>query len=245
MPDPENQPREYDAVKGGQNSTPLDAAVLGGIKGVKNRLSSTKLEVRIAALSEALKYGEAGLDLVVSALQDESIQKGWCLRSITDTHHIYENLKFKQILSIPAHRARDWKFGTLRALMTKIIAQQSGDVAADFSHNYGCQDYQEQTPVTFTALVDNTRWQVGDVQGARQGCYHPVPWKFCADGTVSASNLWRGVWQKIDFEGWSISVEIVHQNGSTDSFSVVFSPYGQSFTAFKDGKQYRIAKRIV
>jgi predicted RNA binding protein YcfA (HicA-like mRNA interferase family) len=132
MPDPENQPREYDAVKGGQNSTPIDAAVLGGISGVKNRLSSTRLEVRIAALSEALKYGEAGLDLVVSALQDESIQKGWCLRNITDTHHIYENLHFKQILSIPAHRDRDWKFGTLRALMMKI-AQKSGDVGADFS----------------------------------------------------------------------------------------------------------------
>ncbi len=132
MPDPENQPREYDAVKGSQNSTPIDAAVLGGIKGVKSRLSSTRLEVRIAALSLALKYGEAGLDLVVNALQDESMQKGWCLRSMTDTHHTYENLHFKQILSIPAHRARDWKFGTLRALMVKI-AQQSWDVAADFS----------------------------------------------------------------------------------------------------------------
>ncbi|GET36955.1 hypothetical protein [Microseira wollei] len=132
MPDPENRPREYDAVKGGQNSTPIDAAVLGGIKGVKSRLSSTVLKVRIAALSEALKYGEAGLDLVVNALQDESMQKSWFLRSMTDTHHIYENLQFKQILSIPAHRDRDWKFGTLRALMIKI-ASQSGDVAADFS----------------------------------------------------------------------------------------------------------------
>jgi predicted RNA binding protein YcfA (HicA-like mRNA interferase family) len=132
MPDPENRPREYDAVKGGQNSTPIDAAVLGGISGVKNRLSSTRLEVRIAALSEALKYGEAGLDLVVSALQDESMQKSWFLRSTTESHHTYENLQFKQILSIPAHRDRDWKFGTLRALMMKI-AQQSGDVGADFS----------------------------------------------------------------------------------------------------------------
>jgi predicted RNA binding protein YcfA (HicA-like mRNA interferase family) len=240
MPDPENRPREYDVVKGGQNSTPIDAAVLGGISGVKNRLSSTLLEVRIAALSEALKYGEAGLDLVVIALQDESIQKGWFLRSITDTHHIYENLHFKQILSIPAHRARDWKFGTLRALMTKI-APQSGDVGADFSGTYDCQDYQEHTPVTFTALVDNTLWQVGEALGY----YHPIPWKFCADGTVSASPLWRGVWQKFDHEEWSILVAMVTHNPITDCFSVVFNPYQQTLTAFKDGRQYRIGKRIV
>jgi predicted RNA binding protein YcfA (HicA-like mRNA interferase family) len=244
MPDPENRPREYDAVKGGQNSTPIDAAVLGGISGVKSRLSSTLLAVRIAALSEALKYGEAGLDLVVSALQDESMQKSWFLRSTTDSHHIYENLKFKQILSIPAHRDRDWKFGTLRALMMKI-ASQSGDVGADFSRTYDCQNYQQPTLVTLTALVDNTLWQVGDVQAARQGCYHPIPWKFGADGTVSASPLWRGVWQKFDREEWSILVAMVTHNPITDCFSVVFSPCGQSFTAFKDSTEYRIGKRIV
>ncbi|MCU0545994.1 MAG: hypothetical protein MUE44_28150 [Oscillatoriaceae cyanobacterium Prado104] len=44
----------------------------------------------------------------------------------------YEHLKLKQILSIPADRDRDWKYGTLRALMAKI-AHQSGDVGADFS----------------------------------------------------------------------------------------------------------------
>ena len=132
MPDDRDRPTEYDAVLGGQNSPPIDAAVLGGISGVKSRLASTILAVRIAALSEALKYGEAGLDLVVSALQDESMQKGWFLRSTNESFHIYENLQFKQMLLIPAHRDRDWKYGTLRALMI-TIAQQSGDVGADFS----------------------------------------------------------------------------------------------------------------
>ncbi|MEG4495761.1 formylglycine-generating enzyme family protein [Microcoleus sp. F10-C6] len=74
MPNDQNQPREYDAVKGGQNSTPVDAAVLGGIAGVKSHLASPSVEVRIIALSEALKYGEAGLDLILGALQDESVQ---------------------------------------------------------------------------------------------------------------------------------------------------------------------------
>ncbi|MEG3850109.1 formylglycine-generating enzyme family protein [Microcoleus sp. herbarium19] len=74
MSDNQNEPREYDAVKGGQNSIPVNAAVLGGIPGVKSRLASPDVEVRIAALSEALKYGEAGLDLIIGALHDESMQ---------------------------------------------------------------------------------------------------------------------------------------------------------------------------
>ncbi|WP_333235524.1 MULTISPECIES: formylglycine-generating enzyme family protein [unclassified Microcoleus] len=73
MTENQNQPREYDAVLGGQSQLPLGAAVLGGIPGVKCRLASPIVEVKIAALSEALKYGEAGLDLIIGVLQDESM----------------------------------------------------------------------------------------------------------------------------------------------------------------------------
>ncbi len=68
-----NQPREYDAVLGGESQVPLAAAVLGGIPHVKSRLASPIVEVKIAALSEALKYRDPGLDLIIGALQDESI----------------------------------------------------------------------------------------------------------------------------------------------------------------------------
>jgi hypothetical protein len=73
MTENQNQPREYDSVLGGKSQVPLGAAVLGGIPGVKSRLASPILEAKIAALSEALKYGEAGLDLIIQALQDESL----------------------------------------------------------------------------------------------------------------------------------------------------------------------------
>jgi formylglycine-generating enzyme required for sulfatase activity len=71
MTETQNQPREYDAVKGGESPVPLGAAVLGGIPGVKSRLASPAVEVRIAALSEALKHGKTGLDLIIGALQDD------------------------------------------------------------------------------------------------------------------------------------------------------------------------------
>lgn len=44
-------------------------------------------------------------------------QKGWVLRRITGSHHIYENPQLEEILSIPVYRNQDLKVGTLRALM--------------------------------------------------------------------------------------------------------------------------------
>jgi len=73
MTENQNQPKEYDAVLGGESQVPLAAAVLGGIPGIKIRLASPIVEVKIAALSEALKYGDPGLELIIGALQDESI----------------------------------------------------------------------------------------------------------------------------------------------------------------------------
>ena len=52
----ENQPKEYDAVLGGENQAPVDGVVLGGIEGVKRRLSNPQIKVRIAGLYQALNY---------------------------------------------------------------------------------------------------------------------------------------------------------------------------------------------
>jgi hypothetical protein len=52
------QPREYDAVLGGNSLSLEGAAVLGGIEGVKLRLQNPDAKVRIAALEQALNYGE-------------------------------------------------------------------------------------------------------------------------------------------------------------------------------------------
>ncbi|MEG4350264.1 hypothetical protein QUA74_11030 [Microcoleus sp. LAD1_D3] len=49
-----------------QESTEYDAIL-------RNRLNSSNMEIQIAGISEALKYGEAGFDLIVELLQDESI----------------------------------------------------------------------------------------------------------------------------------------------------------------------------
>ncbi|MEG5029092.1 WD40 repeat domain-containing protein [Microcoleus sp. AT8-B1] len=74
MPDNSNQPREYDAVLGGQSQIPIAAAVLGGIAGVKQRFNSPSIEARIAAVKDAPKYGGAGLNLAIEALLDPAAE---------------------------------------------------------------------------------------------------------------------------------------------------------------------------
>lgn len=69
------QPREFDAVLS-NSSSPKEGAVLGGLAGVKSRLNSAILEVRISALTTALNYGDAGIDLIIKSLQDvEQVQR--------------------------------------------------------------------------------------------------------------------------------------------------------------------------
>ena len=77
MTENQNQPREYDAVLGGKNPPPVNAAVLGGIEGVTRRLTALDELVRVGAVREAMKYGEVGLDLAIASLEDDS----WQVRS--------------------------------------------------------------------------------------------------------------------------------------------------------------------
>jgi formylglycine-generating enzyme required for sulfatase activity len=94
------QPREYDAVLGGNSPSLEGAAVLGGIEGVKLRLQNPDAKVRIAALEQALNYGEQGLDLVIAGLKDES----W---DIQNAAYLILNSRpeprIKQILEKPNH----------------------------------------------------------------------------------------------------------------------------------------------
>ncbi|MEH1796880.1 HEAT repeat domain-containing protein [Nostoc sp.] len=72
MTNNQNQPGEFDAVLGGEAPPPVQGVVLGGIEGVKRRLSSSNIEAGIASVSEALNYGDAGLYLLIEALKNKS-----------------------------------------------------------------------------------------------------------------------------------------------------------------------------
>ncbi len=44
-------------------------------------------------------------------------KKGWILKKITGSHHIYEKPDKSTIISIPVHRNQDLKLGTLKSIM--------------------------------------------------------------------------------------------------------------------------------
>ena len=54
-----------------------EEAVLEGLEGVKQRLASNVMRHKVVALSDALNYGQPGLDLVVQVLRNESEPLQW------------------------------------------------------------------------------------------------------------------------------------------------------------------------
>jgi hypothetical protein len=67
-------PRDSDLVLGGQNPPPVDAAILGGLAGVKQRLASESIAGRLQALNNAIEYGDKAIDLALQSLTDEAVE---------------------------------------------------------------------------------------------------------------------------------------------------------------------------
>jgi len=79
------QPRPDDAVLGGQSQAPLDAAVLGGIQGVRQKLVSDNEAVKKEGILQALNYGEKGIEALFGVLEGEkSLSIQWLAHQILE-----------------------------------------------------------------------------------------------------------------------------------------------------------------
>jgi hypothetical protein len=67
-----SDPRDSDAVLGGDNPAPRQGAILGGIEGIQQKLSHPDLSIRLEALTQAWSYGNAGRVCLEQALSDRS-----------------------------------------------------------------------------------------------------------------------------------------------------------------------------
>ncbi|UBF25562.1 STM4015 family protein [Kovacikia minuta CCNUW1] len=67
-----SDPRDSDAVLGGNNPAPVQGAILGGIAGIQQKLSHPDLTIRLEALDQAWGYGKAGKVCLEQALGDRS-----------------------------------------------------------------------------------------------------------------------------------------------------------------------------
>jgi hypothetical protein len=72
IPMPEPNPQESDAILGGQNLPPSDGSILGGLAGVKQRLTSGSIAQRLQALNNAIQYGNDAIDLAIDALTNDA-----------------------------------------------------------------------------------------------------------------------------------------------------------------------------
>ena len=72
MTEETRQPRPYDLILGGNGPDISTAPVLGGFEGVIKNLQHDSENIKIQALIQSIEYGEAGLDLVIKALQNTS-----------------------------------------------------------------------------------------------------------------------------------------------------------------------------
>lgn len=69
-----DRPTEFDAVLGNQGIAAQGSMILGGVEGIKQRLNSHSLQVKIAALEDAVNYGTAGLQVLLEYLDDRDLQ---------------------------------------------------------------------------------------------------------------------------------------------------------------------------
>jgi hypothetical protein len=66
----ETNPHQSDAVLGGKTPPPVNAAILGGLAGAKQRLESESTVAKIQALKDTIQYGTDGINLALDALAD-------------------------------------------------------------------------------------------------------------------------------------------------------------------------------
>ncbi len=132
------QPREYDAVLGGNSPSPEGAAVLGGIEGVKLRLQNPDAKVRIAALEQAVNYGEQGLDLVIAGLKDESWDIQNAAYLILSDRYSTDYTSLRDCLALGKWKEADEE--TARVMLTVAKRDKEAWLDAEHIQNFSCKD---------------------------------------------------------------------------------------------------------
>ncbi len=120
------QPKEGDVVLSSQhNAFSNRATILQSIEGLKSFLANANSQQKIAALPEALTYGNEGLKLVVQALDDTSSQVKQAAFQLLRQQAAYLEKSMHE--HIPLISAAEVDYGYLRYLLTIERWQEASD----------------------------------------------------------------------------------------------------------------------
>ncbi|MDZ8138137.1 MAG: hypothetical protein RM049_23000 [Nostoc sp. DedQUE04] len=146
----------------------VNDAVLGGIERVKQLLAHGKVEQKIDALLDAFEYGEAGLDLIIEALQNSEVDVQeaayWLLQESTEPRaklalQLYNPYLFFEYL-FTIERYTDEVPGIDRIFINNVDKEVSVTVADDgivkiwnIQTQQVTNTWKQENPTKFTQVI--------------------------------------------------------------------------------------------
>jgi hypothetical protein len=154
-------PSNSDAVLG-NTRLPLNAAVLGGLAGAQQRLSSESLFARLQALKDGIQYGSDGINLALQALVDPTDEVKRLARKLLRTQAGSEGkaaLLEREPLSYFTTLA-DWRWETYNPKVGIVDPENNAYV---ISMTDGLRNYQHSHDLSqFESLIKDKR--IGELQ---------------------------------------------------------------------------------
>lgn len=142
MPENNNEPREYNLVVEGNNPLPIDALVLSGIEGLKQRFTKANSDSeKIAILRDALKYDEAGAEFLSDIFSVEKGKIKWIAAALISAtnNEIYKDLLVEYLANVLINHPDNWNNWKQEVIEIDIYLKginlyYSTFINRDFSH---------------------------------------------------------------------------------------------------------------
>ncbi|MEH2026736.1 WD40 repeat domain-containing protein [Nostoc sp.] len=206
----------------------VNDSVLGGIERVKQLLAHGKVEQKIDALLDAFEYGEAGLNLIIQALQNSEVDVQesayWLLQESTEPRtklalQLYNPYLFFEYLF--------------------TIERYTDEV-----RSIACVDISQELQTLVTCNYNNII-QVWNMKTQQVICtFQPEATKEFDQIAIAPNNRVLGLWNCNDYaEVWDIKTKekIFNTHRRSDWFwYIAFSPDGQSFLNAVDGENFEL-----
>ncbi|MEH1935582.1 MAG: hypothetical protein V7L14_18180 [Nostoc sp.] len=199
-----------------------------GIERVKQLLAHGRVEQKIDALLDAFEYGEAGLDLIIQALQNSEVDVQeaayWLLQ---------ESIEPKAKWALQAYNP----YLFFEYLFT--IEKYTDEV-----RRIACVDVSQECQTLVNCNYNNTI-QVWNMQTQQVICtFQPEATKEFHQIAITPNNRVLGLWNCNDYaEVWDLKTKqkIFTTHRRSDWFwYIVFSPGGQSFLNAVDGEIFEL-----